>query len=143
MNKHFILAEDDEDDVALFLEAIKSAKVPIHVTTVLSCDDIMGHLSPHELPQLVIMDTSLPGKSALECIAAIRAAFTAEQLPVMVLSTSLPSSLQVKGYIAGFNLMLKKPDTFKEVQKLVRRLYLVEWANHPALTLHEFYQLDI
>jgi DNA-binding response OmpR family regulator len=143
MIKKFLIAEDDEEDLMIFKDAIQAADVAVEVTSVISCDELLSIINLQTIPDLVIIDTSLPGRSTLECITAIRATYKAEQLPVIVLSTAISPTLQVKGYIAGFNLMLKKPDSFIGTQDMVRKLYNMDWIGNPFLTPEEFKRLEI
>jgi CheY-like chemotaxis protein len=142
MKKHFLLAEDDEEDISLFEEAIVKADLQIELLAVSNYDRILSALNADELPDLIILDNSLPGKTSLECIGAIRARFNSNELPVIMLSTAIPPNAKAKGYEAGFNLLLEKPVSFFEIQTLLKKLYAVNWKQHPPLSVEEFNSLD-
>lgn len=142
MKKQFLLAEDDDEDVALFEEAIVKADVPIDISLVANCDELLLQLNKQKLPDLVILDNSLPGKTSLECIELIRSRFSLQQLPVIVLSTTIQPNAKIKGYEAGFNLLLEKPNSFYEIQTLFKKLDAIDWIQNPVLSAEEFNQPD-
>jgi CheY-like chemotaxis protein len=141
MEKHFLLADDDDDDLIFFKDAVLYSKLPIKVSTVDDCDGVLLQVSSQTQPDLIILDNSLPRKSSLDCLTAIRKQFSLAQLPVVILSTSVPAIMRIKAYVAGFNLVLEKPQSFVETIDLFKRLFNVDWRTTPVITQEEFYSL--
>ena len=72
MTKHFLIADDDLDDIELYREAISNTALPIVLTSVVYCDGIFNSIAVAPIPDLIIVDGNLPGKFLLECITEIR-----------------------------------------------------------------------
>ncbi|MCY7420271.1 MAG: response regulator [Chitinophagaceae bacterium] len=143
MEKHFLIAEDDEEDIDLYKEAILAGALPIKVNFVLYCDGIFKTISVVPLPDLIIVDGNLPGKTLLECITEIRSHETLHRTPLVVLSGSSPKTFQAKSYDAGINLYLEKPNSLNEISELFKRLYYIDWSANPKMSAEEFYALNI
>ena len=143
MEKHFIIAEEDEEDIDLYKEAIKATELPIKVNFVLFCDGIFNSLTLDPFPDLIIVDGNLPGKTLLECIADIRSHQKLHPTPLVVLSGSNAKAFQVKSYDAGINLFLEKPGSFLKLLELFKKLYFTDWTANAVLTSEQFYKLKI
>ncbi|MDB5193342.1 MAG: transcriptional regulator [Segetibacter sp.] len=143
MEKHFLLAEDDEDDIEIFREATQKTGLPIVLTTVVYCDGIFSSIAVAPLPDLIILDGHLPGKSLLECITEIRANEKLRSCPLVVLSNSNYRLTREESYRGGINVYLQKPYNFGVMEDLFRRLYYIDWSSIATLTSDEFYALAI
>jgi CheY-like chemotaxis protein len=88
MIKHFLIAEDDEDDIAMYKDAIANIALPIEVTLVIYCEGIFKSIAVEPLPDLIIVDGNLPGKSLLQCITEIRSHEKLCNHPLVVLTGS-------------------------------------------------------
>ena len=73
-------------------------------------------------PQLVISESELSDGSGLELVARLRNIRTADQLPVMIISTHGSESNVIRGFAAGADDYLIKPVTPAMVQAKVARL---------------------
>jgi CheY-like chemotaxis protein len=143
MDKHFLLAEDDEDDIEIMNEAIAGTGLPIKLTSVLYCDGIFNELHVDPLPHLIIVDGNLPGKTLLECIKEIRSHDGLRKIPLVVLSNTGFKHAIDQSYKAGINLFLEKPDSYNSMEDIIKRLYYINWSKHPVLTSDTFFELNL
>lgn len=139
MGKHILLAEDDEEDIEIFTEAIRNTELPISLTFVGDCDGIFNSINVQNLPDLIVLDASLPGKSLLECINAIRSDERLNNIPLIVLSGVNSRTIQEVIFKAGVNLYLVKPTTFSEIEDIFKRLYHMDWTSPAILNSENFY----
>ena len=70
--------------------------------------DALAGLTAH-LPDLVLLDISLPGMDGNEILARIRADATLRRLPVIALTAHAKASDREKDLAAGFNDYITKP----------------------------------
>lgn len=143
MVKHFLIAEDDEDDIELFKEAIIDSGLPIKVTAVVYCGGIFDSVDLNTPPYLIIIDGNLPGKSLIQCITEVRSHESLAKIPLVVLTSALNTIGYDDIYRAGSNLYLEKPDSFNKLVLLFKRLYQVDWRLHPVLRAEEFFELPL
>jgi len=84
------------------------------------------------LPDMVLMDLSMPGQDGYETITQIRKKRPAAEI-VMVAVTAFDSQEHKRrAYDAGFDLFITKPLRIRELRKLLALLDPATIANHPA-----------
>ncbi len=102
-----LLVEDDamsRDFAARLLES-----EGLTVETVADGPGCLARLERDPLPDLVLLDVSMPGMSGLEVLAWIRARFASEQLPVVMVSALADASDVVAALEAGADDYVTKP----------------------------------
>lgn len=92
-----LYVEDEEDDVFLLQRAWAQAALPNPLVVLpdgaQAIDYLLGRgrfrdRSLHPRPALVLLDLNLPFKGGLEVLAEARALLSAEELPILILSSS-------------------------------------------------------
>ncbi len=117
-----LMADDDEDDSELFLEAVRQSPYPIHVNVV-DCGDFLLKEIDIKAPDVVIVDINMPKMDGIDCIKAIRQNIKTAHLPVIAFSTSdFPTKIQAV-MNAGATEYIVKPTSFTELIKIVSQLY--------------------
>jgi CheY-like chemotaxis protein len=103
---NILLADDDRDYRFLFEQALKELPIASHLTTVENGEELIHYLMKHtlELPTILFMDLSMPRKTGFECLHEIKESVLLKELPVVVLTVSLPSDV---GYEINIEKMLK------------------------------------
>ena len=131
-----VLADDDEDDVLLALDALNEVRLANDVKVVRDGVELMEMLrgrSREDLPQLILLDLNMPRKDGRQVLEEMREDPDLRAIPVVVLTTSTsPEDLQ-KAYDLGANSYISKPVTFHglvEAMKVVRR-YWFEIVERP------------
>ncbi len=129
MNGSILLVEDNADDVALTLRALKSHNITNEVVVardgVEALDRLFGAAgaSP-DLPQVILLDLNLPRVDGLEVLRRIRANDRTKLLPVVILTSSDEERDIVESYRLGANSYVRKPVDFNEFTDAARQLGL-------------------
>ncbi|MFA9212297.1 MAG: response regulator [Candidatus Methylacidiphilales bacterium] len=100
---NILLAEDDTDYRFLFEQALKELPIATHLTTVENGEELIQYLMEHtlQLPNILFMDLSMPRKTGFECLHEIKESLQMKELPVVVLTVSLPSDV-------GYEIKMEK-----------------------------------
>ena len=131
MNKKILLVEDNPDDEALTLEALKSQKIANEIIVVRDGQEALDYLFTEgeyasrdikDEPQLILLDLHLPKVEGLEVLKRIRANKLTRRLPVVVLTTSTLESDIVGSYDNGANSYLCKPVDFDDFINAIQKL---------------------
>ncbi|WP_018611564.1 response regulator [Segetibacter koreensis] len=139
MQKHILIADDDFDDMELYMEAVFLSNLPITITPAGTCDEIFEAVKLTGIPDLFIIDGSMPFKTLDECISAIRGAAVLDKIPLIVLSGADKIDSLKSYYDAGVNLYLTKPYSIDETINILSKLCNIDWNNRPVLTAEEFF----
>ncbi len=119
---NILLADDDQDDRFFFQKALETLEFPSHLITVRDGAQLMNYLdqNSHSLPDIAFVDLNMPKKNGSECLTEIKSNDKLKDLPVIIYSTSINSTiadiLYNKGahyYVgkcefAGLKLLLQK-----------------------------------
>ncbi len=130
-NGKILLVEDNPDDVALTLRALKTHNITNDVVVARDGVEALDYLfgtkgqpAPSELPAVVLLDLNLPRVNGLEVLERIRAEERSRMLPVVILTSSDEERDVVKGYSLGANSYVRKPVDFVQFTEAARQLGL-------------------
>jgi two-component system response regulator len=132
-NKMILLVEDNPDDEALTLRALKKNNIANIVSVVrdgaealefLFCIGAYAERDPREMPQVILLDLKLPKVDGLEVLRRIRADERTQLLPVVILTSSNEDQDRLKGYKLGANSYVRKPVDFNQFVDAVLQLGL-------------------
>jgi two-component system response regulator len=133
MEKRILLVEDNPDDVALTIRALKKNNVANDLHAVEDGAEALEYLfaegryagrDTSEGPCLILLDLKLPKLSGLEVLQRIRADDRTKVIPVVVLTTSNEERDLVESYNLGANSYVRKPVNFQAFLEAVRQLGL-------------------
>jgi two-component system, response regulator len=122
-NKRILLVEDNPDDEALTVRALKKSNVANEIIVVrdgvealdyLFCEGSFAGSPPRALPQVVLLDLKLPKLDGLGVLRRIRADARTRFLPVVILSSSDEEADRFQGYSLGANSYVRKPVNFEQ-----------------------------
>jgi len=126
-----LLVEDNPDDVALTLRALKSNNI---TNDVVIAEDgakaldylfgVDGGTGPDEPPAVVLLDLKLPKVNGLEVLRRIRSDERTRLLPVVILTSSDEERDVIDGYSLGANSYVRKPVDFVEFTQAAKQLGL-------------------
>jgi two-component system response regulator len=126
-----LLVEDNPDDVALTLRALKSHNITNDVIVAQDGVEALAYLfgsggTPplEELPAVVLLDLKLPKVSGLEVLERIRGDDRTHLLPVVILTSSDEEQDLITGYKLGANSYVRKPVDFVEFTQAAKQLGL-------------------
>ncbi|MCO6411974.1 MAG: response regulator [Thiogranum sp.] len=130
-NKTILLVEDNPDDEALTLRALKRNNILSEVIVARdgaealdcllgACD--RGQQGAGPLPELVLLDLKLPKIDGLEVLRRLRSDARTRRIPVVILTSSNEERDIVRGYELGANSYIRKAVDFNEFMETVRQL---------------------
>jgi two-component system response regulator len=126
--KTILLVEDNPDDVALTLRALKKNQILNRVIVARDGSEALDFLfgtedsPPVDLPEFILLDINMPKMNGLEVLAKIRADARTRLLPVVVLTTSDEDRDRIDSYHLGANSYISKPVEFEEFNTVVKHL---------------------
>lgn len=128
-NKTILLVEDNPDDEALTLRALKKNNIFNEVTVARdgqqALDYFFGEGAPtRPKPTVVLLDLKLPKIDGLEVLRRIRADQRTCLQPIVILTSSREEQDIVSGYRLGANSYIRKPVDFTQFMEAVRQLGL-------------------
>jgi two-component system response regulator len=132
-NKMILLVEDNPDDEALTLRALKKNNIGNELFVVrdgaealdfLFCTGAYTDRDPRKKPEVILLDLKLPKVDGLEVLRRIRVEESTRLLPVVILTSSKEEQDRVNGYKLGANSYVRKPVDFTEFVDAVRQLGL-------------------
>ena len=132
MTRRMLLVEDNEDDIELTLRALEKNHLENELVIARDGEDALHYLfqtGPHagregDLPEVVLLDLKLPGKSGLDVLREIRSDERTKTLPVVVLTSSSEDRDMVESYKLGANSYVQKPINFSDFLEATRQLGL-------------------
>ncbi|HVB34490.1 MAG TPA: response regulator [Patescibacteria group bacterium] len=127
------LVEDNPDDEALTLRALKKNKITNEVVVARDGAEALDFFfgpgkdpggDGNLLPQVVLLDLKLPKVDGLEVLRRLRADPRTRMLPVVILTSSSEERDLIEGYGLGANSYVRKPVDFARFVDAVRELGL-------------------
>ena len=128
-----LLVEDNQDDIALTLRALKKAKIANEVVIAedgqkaldyLFNPDLRADRSKNKNPAVILLDLKLPKIDGLEVLRRLRAHPQTRLLPVVILTSSKEEHDLVEGYSLGANAYMRKPVDFLQFSEAIQQLGL-------------------
>jgi len=143
--KIILLVEDNPDDVALTLRALKKNNILNEVVVAKDGVEALDYLFGRGLhagrnmknrPVVVLLDLKLPKVDGMEVLKNIRENPSTRLIPVVILTSSLEEKDVVNGYNLGANSYIRKPVDFSQFSDAVRQLglYWLLWNEPPPAT---------
>ena len=132
-DKIILLVEDDVDDAALTLRALKKNNIRNEVVIVRDGAEALDYFfgtgayagrDMSVMPTLTMLDLKLPKIDGLEVLRRIRADERTKLLPVVILTSSKEERDLINGYSLGANSYIRKPVDFTQFTEAVRELGL-------------------
>jgi CheY-like chemotaxis protein len=140
--KTILLAEDNQKDVELALEAISDRRFTNNVTVVNDGVDALDYLRyegkfkmrKNGYPAVVILDIKMPRMDGIEVLQAIRNDPALKTIPVVMFTSSREKTDLLKCYELGANAYVVKPVDFNEFSETIRSISTF-WASINELPL--------
>ena len=130
-NKTILLVEDNADDEALTLRALKKSNVLNEVVVARDGVEALDYLfatgddagrDQNEIPAVVLLDLKLPKLSGLEVLQKIRTEPITRRMPVVVLTSSKEEQDLFDSYDYGCNSYIRKPVNFDNFVTAISQL---------------------
>lgn len=129
--KTILLVEDNSDDEALTLRALKRNNILENVVVVRDGAEALDYLfaagryaerDAAELPDVLLLDLKLPKVDGLEVLQRIRGNAQTQRVPVVILTSSNEERDIINAYDHGANSYIRKPVDFNQFMEAVRQL---------------------
>jgi len=130
-NKTILLVEDNPDDEALTLRALKRNNILNEVVVARDGAEALDYLFAQgvhsdrdagKLPEVVLLDLKLPKLDGLEVLRRIRDEPLTRRLAVVILTSSNEERDIIAGYDLGANSYIRKPVDFNQFMEAIRQL---------------------
>ncbi len=138
MDRRILLVEDNPDDEALTLRALRRNDVADYIDVARDGAEAIERLigaGPHAdpLPQLILLDLKLRKVDGLEVLRRLRADDRTGLVPIIILTSSDEESDLIASYASGVNSYVRKPVDFARFDEAVRQLGLfwMVWNRPP------------
>ena len=132
-DKIILLVEDNADDEALTLRALKKNNIRNEVVIARDGAETLdyffatGAYAGRDLsimPAITLLDLKLPKVDGLEVLRRLRAEERTKLLPVVILTSSKEEQDVITGYSLGANSYIRKPVDFAQFTEAIRELGL-------------------
>jgi len=132
-SKIILLVEDNPDDEALTLRALKKNNIMNEVVVARDGAEALDYLFRRGMhadrdllkqPALTLLDLKLPKVDGLEVLRQLRADPRTQLLPVVILTSSKEEQDLINGYRLGANSYIRKPVDFDQFIHAVWQLGL-------------------
>jgi CheY-like chemotaxis protein len=116
-----LLADDDEEDLQMTIDALKESRLGNDLRTTRDGEELMDYLlrrgqysNPGDspVPGLILLDLNMPKKDGREALAEIKTNVALRNIPVIILTTSKAEEDIFRSYDLGVNSFITKPVTF-------------------------------
>jgi two-component system, response regulator len=132
-DKVILLVEDNPDDEALTLRALKKNNISNEVVVARDGAEALDYLfaegmyvarDPKIMPQVILLDLKLPKVDGFDVLRKMRADERTKRLPVVILTSSNEEQDRISGYDLGANSYVRKPVEFGTFMEAVKHLGL-------------------
>lgn len=124
MKTIFLLADDDADDTALFLEALEQVDPSIICYCATDGRQTWEILDNEEMeePKIIFLDINMPGMNGWDCLTKLKDTQEYKHIPVMMYSTSSHQRDADMSLDLGALCFFTKPSDFTELKNLLKVL---------------------
>ena len=131
---HIILADDDEDDRLLFIDAFEELKINTKVNTFNDGVELMEYLNSPDavLPNVLFLDLNMPKKNGIECLYEIKANERFREIAIAIFSTSSSEEHIEETFVQGANIYIKKPSDFATLKKVLSDVVTINWQYYTS-----------
>jgi CheY-like chemotaxis protein len=136
-----LLVEDNPAEVVLLKEALKESPVPVSLCVVTDGEAALAFLH-HEggyhaaaRPDLSVLDLNLPRMTGLAVLAQVKTERALQQIPVLILSSSLRDADIAQSYALGANAYLYKPFDLQDYFDTITEV-IGFWCQRTVLPAH-------
>ena len=131
--KIILLVEDNPDDEALTIRALKQHNIANEVVVARNGAEALDYLfgtgvyegrDLDDTPAVVLLDLKLPKIDGLEVLKRLREHEQGKLLPVVVLTSSKEEADLAESYGRGANSYIRKPVDFEQFSEAIRQVGL-------------------
>ena len=123
-----LLADDDPDDRAFTMRALRQNRLSNDVHTVEDGEELMdflyrrGNYTTAPRPDVILLDLNMPRMDGREALEQIKTDASLRKIPVVVLTTSEADQDILQTYDLGVNAFVTKPVTFDGLVSAIKAM---------------------
>jgi CheY-like chemotaxis protein len=138
------LADHDKVDIENFQEAIEKAHVNADVTIVDNGQELMDNLqdATQPNPDIIFLDMDMPLKDGKECLKEMQNDEGLKDIPTVIYSASNSEKDIDDAFKSGANLYLPKPVFFRNLVRLIKKIFMINWKQTLLNPLRENFLLS-
>ena len=121
MKKHIFLIDDDEDELEIFDEALKTLPLPCKCTYADSADHAMQMLQ-YLTPDLIFIDINMPKLNGFDFLTEIKKNAHLKDIPLFMYSNGIDKEIQAKAIKMGAAGCIKKSNSIKSLTEDLRKI---------------------
>lgn len=124
-----LVVESNPAEARLIAEGFRDAGHTHKIEQLHNGEDALSYLlrePPYQqaaLPDLILLDLSLPRKSGFELLEEIRASDSLKRIPVIILSGSADPTDVQRAYELHANCYIRKPNDLDELLSMIKTCY--------------------
>jgi CheY-like chemotaxis protein len=118
-----LLADDDEADRLIFIEAFLELTIQTTVYTVNDGIQLMERLNRKDLrlPYVIFLDLNMPRKNGIECLKEIKSNERLKDILIAIYSTSDNEDDIEETFVHGANVYITKPNSFNLLKAVLEK----------------------
>ncbi len=129
-----LLVEDNRGDVVLASRAFRDGQIENHLNVANTAEEALsmlrrqGEYADRRLPDIILLDLSLPKMSGRDFLEIVKADERLRQIPVIVLSSSSAEQDIVRSYDLQASAYVVKPidlDKFRDVVTTIEQFFFL------------------
>lgn len=123
-----LLVDDDEDDVLLMREALRTAKSSTRLEVLGDGSEVIPYLRGEgdhagaNRPDLILLDLNLPGRAGNQVLADIKGDPDLRRIPVVMLTVSGAEEDVLRSYDLHANAYVTKPVDLNSFMEAIRKI---------------------
>lgn len=123
-----LLVDDDEDDVLLMREALRTAKSSTRLEVLGDGSEVIPYLRGEgdhagaNRPDLILLDLNLPGRAGNQVLADIKGDPDLRRIPVVMLTVSGAEEDVLRSYDLHANAYVTKPVDLNSFLEAIRKI---------------------
>jgi len=123
-SKTVFIADDDEDDIFFFNEAVKEVDNNVELIVAKDGLEAMNILKDPQtkIPHYIFLDLNMPKKSGKQCLIEIRSEDKFHQVPVIIYTTSSSEEDEKETLLLGADYFITKFKTIDELRNTLAEL---------------------
>jgi len=132
--KNIFIADDDNDDLILFEDALREICKDSLLTTAKDGQQLMKILDETvpPPPDVIFLDLNMPRKNGFECLDEIKLSEKLKNIPIVIFSTSDQPEAINKVYEQGASYFLTKPSSFPLLKQAIQKVLSINWQENQA-----------
>jgi len=127
--RNVFLADDDDDDQLIFIEALAAVAPDIKCETAFNGKEALEKLNElRVLPDLIFLDINMPLMDGFECLIRIKQQKDLFRIPVIIYSTAVADSSVITAQELAAHAYLTKPSEHKSLEEKLKKILSTDFS---------------